>query len=529
MKKALTAALACLLAMACLATGAAAIEETKEVAPDMRFITYEEYGAAGDGETDDFDAIIAAHEAANAADLPVRACKGAVYYIGASDKTAVIQTFTDWSGARFIIDDAQVAEKNYGCAVFHVASKLAPVPVTGVTALKKNQEKLELDLPMPNGAVILVYDSTTMRFIREGANQNDGTAQTDVIVVDKDGNVDMRAPIVWDYDTITSITAYPMDEGTLTVRGGHFITVANQPETDAPPYCSRNIRVTRSNVVIDGVLHDVTGETDKGAPYNGFIVAWNCANVTVQNCQFSGHRIYKYIGSAGTLVERGTYDINASSVANLTYKNCTQRNDMLDENLWGVMCSCFCKNLEFDGCALSRFDAHMGVANATVRNSVVRAFSVTGFGLLLVENTKKIGSSFISLRPDYGSFWDGEIVIRNCEFVTSGKTPSLIYAENSGLHDFGYPCMMPRKITVDGLVIDDRDHPPFYLGPYIFDKSPASFPLFREASPFPYASTREVDIKGLTVKSGRFLLRDTHWYTFSLWDVKVNRGWGGMG
>ena len=520
MKKIIRSILASLLAAMCGVAGAAAANP-REGARSVDCITYEDYGAVGDGVTDDFGAIIRAHEAANAAGLPVRADPGATYYLGGGRRMAEIQTDTDWSGAQFIIDDTKVAEADYGWAVFRVSSKLAPVPVTGVTALRKNQAKLALNLDMPHGAVIIATDNTTMRFIREGANQNNGTAQTDVIVVDKDGNVDMRAPIVWDYDNITSIIAYPMDEGTLTVRGGHFTTIANQPTTDSPPYCSRNIRITRSNVVIDGVVHDVTGETDKGAPYNGFVVAWECANVTVQNCQFSGHRIYKYIGSAGTLVERGTYDINASSVANLTYKNCTQRNDMLDENLWGIMCSCFCKNLEFDGCALSRFDAHMGTAGATIRNSVLRTITVTGFGLLLVENTKKIDNIFISLRPDYGSFWDGDVVIRNCEFVTSGKTPSLLYAENAGQHDFGYPCMMPRKITIDGLVIDDRSHPAFYLGPYIFDKSPAKFPLCGDTSPYPYAKTQEVSIKNLTVKSGRWLIRDTHWYTFSLLSVKI--------
>ena len=38
----------------------------------MEFITYERFGARGDGKTDDIDAIIAAHEYANEHNLPVR-------------------------------------------------------------------------------------------------------------------------------------------------------------------------------------------------------------------------------------------------------------------------------------------------------------------------------------------------------------------------------------------------------------------------------------------------------------------------
>ena len=38
-----------------------------------KFVTYEEFGAVGDGKTDDIDAIVAAHEYANANLLPVKA------------------------------------------------------------------------------------------------------------------------------------------------------------------------------------------------------------------------------------------------------------------------------------------------------------------------------------------------------------------------------------------------------------------------------------------------------------------------
>ena len=55
-------------------------------------IYYSEYGASGDGVTDDFDAIISAHAAANEAGLKVRADAGATYYIGAARKTAQVQT-----------------------------------------------------------------------------------------------------------------------------------------------------------------------------------------------------------------------------------------------------------------------------------------------------------------------------------------------------------------------------------------------------------------------------------------------------
>ena len=43
------------------------------------FVTYEQFGALGDGKTDDMDAIIAAHAYANEHRLPVKAKDDATY------------------------------------------------------------------------------------------------------------------------------------------------------------------------------------------------------------------------------------------------------------------------------------------------------------------------------------------------------------------------------------------------------------------------------------------------------------------
>lgn len=71
-----------------------------------KFITYEKYGAKGDGVTDDMPAIVAAHAAANEKGLPVKAKAGKTYYIGNTSLTAEIRTDTDFGKASFIIDDA---------------------------------------------------------------------------------------------------------------------------------------------------------------------------------------------------------------------------------------------------------------------------------------------------------------------------------------------------------------------------------------------------------------------------------------
>src|SRR5688572_20640899 len=76
------------------------------------FVRYSDLGAKGDGTTDDMDAIAATHAFANLHGLMVKADAGATYYIGGEDRTAVIQTDTDFGTADFIIDDTEVKNHN---------------------------------------------------------------------------------------------------------------------------------------------------------------------------------------------------------------------------------------------------------------------------------------------------------------------------------------------------------------------------------------------------------------------------------
>ena len=486
-----------------------------------KFVKYSEYGAVGDGVTDDLEAIIKAHEAANEAGLPVKADAGATYYIGRAGKTAVIQTDTEWGDAKFIIDDTDVENRNR--QIFSVTSTLTSNEITTVKTLRKNQEKLELSLQ--NASFIVVTDTSTKRFIREGLNQNNGSSQTDGFVVDKNGNVDMKAPIIWDFNAISSMTAYPVDDKTLTISGGYFTTIANQAESRYT-YYARGIGINRSNVVVDGVTHTITGELDHGAPYGGFITISNCTEVLVQNCMLSGHKYYTTIGAANAPVQMGTYDISVGRSTNVTFKNCKQLNDINDPTLWGIIGSNFSKNITYDGVEFSRFDAHQGVANATIRNSSLgrQGINLIGAGVFLIENSKVYASSFINLRDDYGSTWEGEVIIRNCEFIPNNgrrSDPTLISGSYSGQHYFGYTFYMPRKVTIEGLVIHDNNPPDNYQGPKIFAPFNRAFTSEDYVEQYPYVITEEVVISNLTIKSGKPLLVSNNAYMFR--NVKVTQ------
>ncbi len=415
------------------------------------FVTYEQFGAVGDGKTDDFDAVVKTHEYANENALSVFANETATYYIGGANKTAKIMTDTSWSTARFIIDDTNV--ENRSAWVFNIAPSKSAINITDkISPLKA--DALNIGTTLEEESLVVLTDSNVKRYIRKGANQNSGSNQSDVILVDKNGNISPDTPLIWDFDAVTSATAYPADTQPLTIKGGRFTTIANNAPSEYN-YYARGIVVKRSNTVIDGLYHDIENEGKTGSPYSAFVSLSCCADVTVKNCTFTGHKKYSTIGSAGTSVTMGTYDIGAATAVNAKFINCKQTNDITDGDYWGIAGTNYCKNLVYDGCAFSRFDAHQGVLNATVINSVLghHGIKLIGNGTALIENTTVLSDSFVDLREDYGSTWNGELIIRNCKFYPTGIESHIIKATNSEDHDFGYTCHLPEKIEIDGLFV----------------------------------------------------------------------------
>ena len=468
-------------------------------------VTYEDFGAVGDGVHDDLSAICRAHEHANANGLPVRSKSDATYHLGRSALTAVIATDTDWSTSRFTIDDREV--EDHKRSLFEVRS-LLPLEKLPIERLTRDQKRIELQSEYDYH--VIVTNDSVKRYIRRGLNQNSGTSQRDCFILLRDGSI--TSPIDWEYDHISEVEARPMDEETLTLRGGVFTTFANAMKQEVGyNYWARNILITRSNTEVDGLTHYVVGETSVGHPYSGFLSVRNCANVTLRNCFATGHRIYQTIGSAGMPVSMGTYDYAANSVVNFSMINCSM-NHILDRTRWGVIATNFCKNILLEDCTLSRMDAHMGVSGTyVIRRSTLgyMGLNAIGRGLLKVEDSTLHGSSLISFRGDYGSTWEGDVEIRNSRWIPSGGDGSdlvMFNMRNDGQHDFGYPCFMPRRISIEGLSIDDSDQEG---GIYYFgspgDGNPAQ-------SPFPYALTEELTVQNLTTASGRKPLLSTDAY-----------------
>jgi hypothetical protein len=229
------------------------------------FVTYEDFGAVGDGVTDDLAAICEAHAYANAHSLPVRTRPDAAYHLGSRALTVLITTDTDWNTSRFTIDDTQV--EDHKAPLFEVRSLLKPEALQ-IERLSRDQK--QVDARPEHDCHVLVENDRQRLYIRRGLNQNQGVPQHDCFILRRDGSVE--GAIDWHYDSITRIEARPIDEQPLVLRGGIFTTFANRmAQAVGYNYWARNIEITRSNTTVDGLTHYVVGETAVGHPYRGFI------------------------------------------------------------------------------------------------------------------------------------------------------------------------------------------------------------------------------------------------------------------
>ena len=430
-------------------------------------VCYSDFGAKGDGKRNDFYSIKAAHSYANEIGAKVMGDAGATYYIGKTDgESIIVKTDTDFQGASFIVDDRFIAPEDAErtAPLFTVKNEYELVSFgPDSEEVKALAEACPIDittrkLPLRLGytAMIVPYDHGKKVYKRLGATSNSGASQHELIIVDADGNIDETTPALLPYANVTKLDVYRIDDKPITLENGKFTTRANQAPREYT-YYERNIYVRRPNVTLKNIEHYITDESDTGAPYHPFFSINETNNVKLIDCVVTGHKCFIERSARSNM---GSYDIGGNCANNVYYKNCLQSNffypngmPSLNEVTWGIMGSNYCKNITYDGCRLTRFDAHAGVYNGKVLNSEIIYLRLTGGGKFLIKDSTIYGNEIISLRADYGCTWRGDIDIINCRLMNDRKSINLFNAKFYAHHNFGYQAYYPENITVDGLTL----------------------------------------------------------------------------
>lgn len=459
--------------------------ELKEVS----VIRYEDYGAIGDGVTDDASAIRKAHNAANYYNLPVEGSEGATYYIGVIADTIVIKTDTDWKGASFIFDDYGISYQSdfRKVNIFTIAPDADAQSITVPPALVNSglaKGQTSLGFAPGEACMLLIVNSNEKIYKRYGLNSTNGDSKQEMILVDEYGNVDPSTPIQYDYSTVTAITKYSISDKPITVGNASITTRVPNPKAQNASFDNSNnafyyrgISIQRSNTTLSGIVHSIIGEdmtveidrngdgvidkwgADKsyGVTYDGFFNFRYCYGVTFADSTVQGHQAYSF-WQGSSRNEVGNYDIYARNCIDLTFSNIIQyENEETGETITnrfmyhGIMGSIYCRNFVMEGCYLDRFDSHLGLHNATITDSTLGfGILVIGGGTLYIENVTRLsGNAFVTLRTDFNSIFDGDIVIKNC--VSSSNLTSIVNGVwlefNNGLAN-----RITTSVTIEGLI-----------------------------------------------------------------------------
>lgn len=459
---------------------------------DVSFVTYKEFGAVGDAKTNDFLAIFNAHSFANLGGQRVIIDGHETYYISTTmiDKTPAsipIQTDVYWNSAKFIIDDSALNFDNndhtsmMSIPVFVVLPGSNYMTLSGDsiprgTDIRKGNENLGFSFGY-NAAVIPVYSGHKI-FRRRGVSRGyayRGTDMTEIIVIDKDGNVSDTTPVLWSYPQIDSITVHNIDDTPITLSGGIFTTLAPNESIYTEEGASREktfkrgILIKRSNTTLKSVMHYMSGEISLneqangrlGMPYSAFFTVETADSVTFDDCFITARRCYQKPKERGATTTE-SYEVNINLASNVTFESCRQRNFFVnvsdvgtifpsDENdkkallsgarleliggarmHYDAVHTLLCKNLIYKNSTISSFTGY-GLYGGKIINSTVSKIDVAGFGELLIEGSTQYllspedsKNSLVMLNEEYGASWDGEIGLINHTAYMYSDTPCVI-------------------------------------------------------------------------------------------------------
>ena len=165
----------------------------------------------------------------------------------------------------------------------------------------------------------------------------------------------------------------------------------------------------------------------------------------------------------------GSYEMSAYYVQNLTYRECDQSNFYNEDgsiNSFGIMGTNYCKNLTFDRMTVSSFNASRGTYNATIKNSTLQYIELIGDGIVTIENvTAYTGISMrsvISLRPDYGSTWWGDIYIDGlnikCDSSLNSSYSIALIGASWVNYNFGFDASLPQNITMKNVNLYEYEY-----------------------------------------------------------------------
>jgi hypothetical protein len=398
-------------------------QTTRTVAAKLAdVVSVKDFGAVGDGVTDDTAAIQAAFNAANLANARL-IFPTAVYKISGST-IFTVQTSVDFQGSTILATTwtgrfrilRKKAKQTYG-AGSNVLNELnatsAGYLVKGSTAFNGwlNTEEVV------NSYVRITYNTDFYSY------RLNTVKRTEINKVYRDGILSSPIKYALTGATATQVEVWPMEDGFTDFQ--NLILDYSQASNVGN---SSPIRIETSLLNVSNISFKLpTAINTSNNPILVYVTE-SCA-VTLDNIYTPFSQIVdKGSGSEFTysLSLEDSYDIIVSN-----FKS--------DGNGWGATGSNTCQRVTFTNCDLSRIDFHNPVREyLKVDNCNIGSWGITActLGDLLVTNSQFIRrngpayqvahTAYIQSRVDTGGFCDGDLVVSNCTFRATSAGGNLL-------------------------------------------------------------------------------------------------------
>lgn len=435
-----------------------------DVAKSKGYVDYKDFESSKH-DNDDFFVAKAAHECANSNNLPVNVTKGTyTFYNAKNESPIIVKTDTNLNESVLIFNDSKLMKykEKLGVDVDDILPFYS-IPGTERTDLENKlvnttySNSNSYSSVLAGGNYFVKLENTNLREYHRKHGDDTQTSSYREYLVYLNGS--RTANLIHDGITPNKAEVYEIPSSRLTFKNAKIRQYCYTGKETYSDYFGRGINVTRSNTTIDNVDFKYTNE-DGSVEFPKLYYAYQFMNISkTYNTTYSNSKVSAYKSfskSTGNIVS--SYGLSTSGNVNLTYDGLKMYNeDMMTskQTHWGITGTSYNNNWVVKNSKLNRVDAHKGVHGLTIDNSTLGAWGVhvVGDGNLNITNTHfKYSDHIVSLRTDYGGWWNGTITVKDCEWDPTGT----IAIVNTGLNnnfDFGYDIILP-DVNINKLKIN---------------------------------------------------------------------------
>lgn len=358
------------------------------------FLTFEQFGAIGDGVTDDSDAIKDCIEKANKTGMSIRCVPNQSYKVSAISQ--VVDCNIDFNGSSLIMPESGI-----------------------VFTTKRGTDMLINSDIIKRGAlegIVLTNKSFTVTTTMSQGKRYNSSSENELyymqhMCTDEDGNF-INTP--WYQDVVSGQTwtlTNVMDlQPSITIENVKIVMDDTSNTISRFLDCFRN-NVHLKNIIVVNPINVTSG---------GYLIGLNhCSNCSVSNvrgCNLNlSSSVYGYFLQTFCASDIVVEDVQLSGKG------------------WGWNANTAVSNMAFRHCNVNRIDVHYNwygyfVADDCFISGLQSVINIGGMGYGLfkvsncaIEKDSLFTSAFINFRNDAPAIFDGEVLIENCVFNYNGS------------------------------------------------------------------------------------------------------------